>query len=1351
MLRAFFARAAVALTLGVSLLGCSASGHPSGSSEEVSSTRLALDGGGDAGPDGSTDSGAPDSGSADSGSDSGTDGSVGSGGPTCTQDSDCGNGCGVCSAGVCSVAPTTVVCRAALDATCDIEEKCDGTNKDCPADAVQPTSLVCHPQTGACDVEDKCDGHGVCSGDAVQPTGTTCRAAVDPICDIAEVCDGTSKACPTDTWQPSTVTCRAATGLCDVAESCTGTNGKCATDVVLPTGTACRAAVDPICDIAELCDGTSKACPTDNWQPNTVTCRAASGLCDATDKCTGSDGTCSADAVQPSGTTCRAAVDPICDNVEVCDGTSKACPTDTWQQNTVPCRPAAGLCDVTDNCTGSNGKCSTDLKLTGTTCRSIKGMCDKPEVCDGVSNDCPAVDAKLGPNDPPCNPVKAGDLCDVAEKCDGINDSCPVDAFKPADTPCRASAGDCDVAEKCTGAGPACPGDVFQLATFACRPAPADLTSCDVPEFCSGSSAACPPDAVADKNHVCRPLIPQQACDQVETCDGVNKACPPNKNKPSGSSCDDGIGCTEGDTCDADGSCRGNPNAKLCPAEDCAVYTCSTSTGCVPKVLGSEQVCRKALGVCDIDEVCDGQSHDCPADTLKPASFQCQALSCADSTLKPKITCDGSTPTCPVRADISCGNFACGSSTECRTTCVTSSDCGTKFYCLNNDCVPRIDPGQKCKIDAECSVSNPHCVDGVCCDTTCTGQCEACNVSGNVGTCVGVKGKPIAPRVACAADGTNCDGFCDPSNRTACQFPDKSTSCRDAACDTKTNAAVAESFCTGKGSCALIDTVDCEPYACGGAACAGNCTADAQCAADAYCQAGKCTPKGKPADKCSTDKQCGTGHCADGVCCDSACTGQCEACSGVAGAKAGTCSPVTGDPLGKKTACAAADAACAGSCDGKNRLSCIYPAQGKVCRPGACEGGQATVNASCDGHGACPAAVTVTCDKGCEGMICAGDECVSDKDCNDDKKYCAAGLCTPKGAPGSACSSATACQTGFCTDGVCCDSACLGQCEACDASGSMGTCSAVPKGDSPHGGRTACVTDGSVCGGVCDGATLDNCKYPFDVVCRAGTCAPGAGPDDPATSTLEASCVGNGSCPAEQQQLCGVDGCDTKGKQCDGACAADKNACKAGQYCSGGECVPRRPVASTCANDAQCDSNFCVDGVCCNKRCGDQCAACDVPGSVGTCTPVVGGTHGGRAACGGVGTCGAACDGTVVASCSFAASDVSCGEPFCSAGLHGDAPLCDGAGVCAPAVSTECKSYQCDGADCSTACVHDTDCVKQLECRDGQCVPPRYIDAVDKGSCGCSLPGSTSRSPAGVFFLLGWCAAAAFRRRRRAA
>ena len=1255
MPRALFVRVALLLALCALVLGCSASDHaPGPSSEHVSNRTLALDAGADAAP------------------------------PPCTQDSDCGVGCGVCLEGSCGVASTSVVCRAASNATCDIAEKCDGISNNCPVDRVQPATVVCHPKAGACDIQETCDGAGQCPADAFVAGGQTCRAAVDATCDIAETCTGTSAVCPVDAVQPATLTCRGAAGLCDVAEKCDGA-GRCPVDALEPNGQTCRPAVDAICDIAETCNGVSPACPVDAVQPASLPCRAAAGACDVLDKCDGA-GRCSADAKQPAQFACRAAVDD----------------------------------------------------------------CDLAEVCDGVSNACPVIDAKQ-PSTQVCRTSK--DKCDAAEFCSGSADACPADGYLPASTVCGpvAAGDDCDVPENCTGVSPACPANVFKPSTFACRPAPADVTTCDVTEFCSGADAKCPADAVAPNTKVCRPLIAQKACDQVELCDGLNKACPVNQNKPAGSACDDGLGCTVTDKCDAFGACRGTPNDTLCPAEECAFVFCDVATGCGHTLKKTTDVCRASVGACDVVEFCDGKTGACPGDVVKPAAMECRPLSCSNSVLKPAIQCTGSDGKCPTVADQSCGTFACGSPTECRTTCITSDDCSPAYYCAGNDCIPRIGAGQPCNLDAECSISNSHCVDGVCCDTTCVGQCEACNIKGKLGTCVGVTGTPVLPRDKCAADGSKCDGFCDASNRTACQFPNKATSCRDPSCDIKTNAALAESFCTGKGSCALSDPVACEPYACGADACGGDCTVDAQCAANAYCQAGKCTPKGAPAAKCTTDKQCGSGHCADGVCCDTACTGQCEACKLVPGAKAGTCSPVTGDPLAKRPACAAADPACGGACDGKNRVSCIYPAQGKVCRKGACADGKATVNASCDGHGACPAALTIACEQGCEGQVCSGDACVLDADCNDATQYCAAGTCAPKGAPGSACSSATACQTGFCTDGVCCDSACLGQCESCDASGGMGKCSAVPKGDSPHGGRTACANDGSVCGAACDGTTRDSCDYPFDVVCRAGSCAPGAGPDDPATSVVEASCLGNGSCPAEQEQLCGNDGCDAKSKQCEGACAADKNACATAEYCSAGECVPRLPPASACANAAQCASNFCVDGVCCDKRCGDQCAACDVPGSVGTCTPVLGGAHGGRPACGGVGTCGAACDGTVVASCSFAGEQVSCGQAFCSAGVKGKAPTCDGEGVCAPSVTTACKSFACDGAACSTACSRDSDCVKEFECRKGECQPPLQIAAVDRGSCGCSVPGQRSGTPRSVFLLLGLCAAAVLRRRRLAA
>jgi hypothetical protein len=1277
MLRAFFARAVAVAAVCATVLGCSASDRTGSTSEtNVSAHSEALEAGADSGTDSGTDAG---------------DGGVGAP-PPCMTDADCGDGCGVCTAGVCGIAASTVTCRTAVAGGCDVAEKCDGLNKDCPADAFAASTVVCHTANG--------------------------------VCDPAVTCTGTSATCPGPAFAPTTTVCHASQGVCDPAENCDGA-GNCPLDAKLgPADGVCRPTVLGGCAIPAVCNGVSNDCPADAVANNTVVCHTGNGVCDPALNCTGS---------------------------------SAACPAAVLAPNTTPCRAAQGLCDAPENCDGA-GHCPADAKLGPTAnpspCGAAKGPCDIAEVCSGFSNDCPTVDAKQ-PNTVACRTAAPSDLCDVTENCDGVHDACPPDVFKaPSLTPCRAAPGKCDVAEYCTGLGPSCPADAFQpTSAVPCRDKAGD---CDEPEFCTGAAPDCPADLLSPSTKQCRDII-QPKCDVPEYCTGASVTCPLNSYAVKGTACDDAIPCTEGDTCDGNGTCQGIPatdvakveqfcqaSTHLCAFTSCALDGCKFS----PK---TPQICRPSVGSCDVAESCDGTAKDCPPDVIDPSTTQCQALSCAGGTLKPAIQCDGVTGVCPTVASSSCGNFACGSATDCRTTCVTSDDCGSAFYCSNNDCIPRIGAGQKCKTDSECPISNNHCVDGVCCDTTCTGQCEACNTTGNVGTCVGVKGDPVTPRAKCAADGTKCDGFCDPSNRTACQFPTKTTSCRDASCDVASNGALAESFCTGKGSCALTKPTDCEPYACSGTACAGNCTADVQCAKDAYCASGKCTPKGKPADTCTTDKQCGSGHCADGVCCDTACTGQCEACNNVPGADAGTCSPVTGAPLGKKTACAANDAACGGTCDGKNRLTCNYPAQGKACRDGACADATATATSYCDGHGACPAAVTVSCEKGCEGTVCAGDECALDSDCKAPGKYCAAGACAPKVAPGAACSSASACQSGFCTDGVCCDSACLGQCEACDSSGNMGTCSAVPKGDSPHGGRTSCASDGSVCGGTCDGSARDVCKYPFDVTCRAGACAEAATADDQATSVLEATCIGNGSCPAEQQQLCAQDGCDVRNKLCNGACAADKNACQKGEYCSAGECVAKLGPADVCANDAQCASNFCVDGVCCDKRCGDQCAACDVPGSVGQCTPVAGAAHGGRAACGGVGTCGAACDGTIVASCSFADNTVSCGDAFCSAGVKGAAPVCDGDGTCAPAKTTACSSFACDGAECSNACTEDSDCVKQFECRKGVCLPPVLIDAVDKGTCGCSAPGSRSRAPASLWVVLGLCGAVLFRRRRSAA
>lgn len=144
------------------------------------------------------------------------------------------------------------------------------------------------------------------------------------------------------------------------------------------------------------------------------------------------------------------------------------------------------------------------------------------------------------------------------------------------------------------------------------------------------------------------------------------------------------------------------------------------------------------------------------------------------------------------------------------------------------------------------------CADGVCCDTACTGQCEACDAAGSVGTCTAVTGAPHGARTACVAAGTGvCARACDGKDRTQCNFGGKTVECSAATCAAGT--ATAASTCDGAGNCPTPTKTDCAPYACGGTACKTSCVGDADCGGANVCdtKTGKCVVA--VAAKCSAD------------------------------------------------------------------------------------------------------------------------------------------------------------------------------------------------------------------------------------------------------------------------------------------------------------------------------------------------------------------------------------------------------------------------------------------------------------------------------------------------------------------
>lgn len=912
----------------------------------------------------------------------------------------------------------------------------------------------------------------------------------------------------------------------------------------------------------------------------------------------------------------------------------------------VQCRAAAPgtTCDKAEFCTGSSPDCpSNSFQPNGTSCRAASDDCDEPEFCTGSSATCPS--DQVSSSSKACHPNSNGG-CDVTDFCNGSSKACPADSVVPANTVCRAAGGPCGLDEVCNGVSKNCPSDQVKGSGTSCRDPSCSAGTATLGASCNGVTTTCP----ALQTVQCAP----------NTCDASGLACSggcaSDANCTAGNYCGGGL-CTakkpNGNSCGASNECSSNNciDGVCCNSScgggdpnDCRACNVAGSVGqCVPRP--SSDTCRASLGACDPAEKCDGTSNACPADARLGKGAECRGKS---DTCDVAEVCDGTSPICPT-------DLIQASGTPCRDAPLI---CDSPEVCdgVNKACPPDkfLPSTTTCRLTVGA------------CDVTefCTGTAAAC------------------PRDTLRNSGDICGA----------------ASCTDGVADPVQK-------CTGSSAaCPAPTPVDCDPYVCGIDACLGDCSSDVHCIPEDYCSAGKCIPKIPQGGTCTTDNQCVGGRCVDGFCCDSRCTDQCEACN-LAG-KEGTCSAVSGDPVGTRPGCQSDGSMCGGSCDGVLRRACSFPGTGESCRPASCANGVATLGAFCNARGACPPAFEQQCPGGsCSGTSC-GDECALDSDCTL-QQFCSAGACVAKQPQGEACPSDAACISGVCVDGFCCNAACAGQCEACDVAGSEGKCSPVT--GAPHGARTACTTDGSACAGACDGTDAAGCAYPdTGTACRSPSCTKGV-------ATLAATCSGDGRCPAVQQQACTPNACS--GTACGGASACTTNAqCGIGKWCAGGVCVLSLNVGERCANDAQCGSTLCVDGFCCTQPCNGQCEACDLPGKEGSCDVVPSGLpHGGRDACRGLGPCGGECRGQRDV-CGFPNGTSACGRASCEGGVQSFAATCNGAGTCIGSSERACGNYACGDDACLNVCEHDEDCTKGAKCTDGECLVP--IDMVDPSNGG---------------------------------
>ena len=403
------------------------------------------------------------------------------------------------------------------------------------------------------------------------------------------------------------------------------------------------------------------------------------------------------------------------------------------------------------------------------------------------------------------------------------------------------------------------------------------------------------------------------------TVDLCTNGTPSNPPQPQNTACGNGL------VCNASGVCVGCNIASDCMGTDdfCKTRTCSNNQcGFSYTAAGTDLSQGQTAGNCKVLE-CDGAGNtvtsvdtsDKPVDGNPCTQDLCSA--------------QGNPSNPPTAINSACsvnGNDACDGNGTCKKS--LGRTCGGGTECVST-----------------------FCVDGVCCNATCTTTCRACNVAGTVGTCSDV---PI---------GTE-DGTC--SGTSACNV--------GADCDDKVGQV-----CSSNGSCLssfCVDGVCCES-ACNSACKSCNssgsvgicsnvpagqtdnnptniCTGSNECDGNGVCR--KVT-----GSLCALAAECLSGHCTDGVCCNTACGSICKACD--TPGSAGVCTNV---PFG----------------------------QGDV---GTCSG----ITQTCDGAGAC---------KLVNGQACAAQfDCVSG--------FCVDGVCCENACIGN-CRACSALQTGV-ADGVC--------------------------------------------------------------------------------------------------------------------------------------------------------------------------------------------------------------------------------------------------------------------------------------------------------------------------------------------
>ena len=977
-------------------------------------------------------------------------------------------------------------------------------------------------------------------------------------------------------------------GTCEGTRMCTGAGlTKC--DAEVPLQEICNGEDDDCNGVPD--DIGALGCEiTNEWGscPGSVLCVGGQGSCQGTpptkDNCDGVDNDCDgqtdetfADSDTDGLADC---VDPDDDDDGVADNIDN-CPF-------VP-NPAQDNHDSDKDGDACDGDDDNDGVVDALDCEPTNPFVypQADEICDGVDNDCDGkADEGTCKDDNPCK----DSVCDPSEGCVTSFNTEPCNDSNPCTTTDACSFGVCEGQLLGCNDGNPCTSDGCNPSA-GCQNTPNTLACddgnlCTEADSCSGGVCLAGKLASCNDNNACT----NDSCDPTQGCVKTLITVP----------CDDGNPCTINDAC-ASGACGGA--SKLCDDNN----PC-TQDSCNPSVAGGCVFEAQNGGLCD-DGVACTESDTCVDGACEGTDLGCDCNVDADcvpfedqNLCNGTLFCDkGEVPfKCKVAPDtvVDCEPPA-GFSDDCtQVSCEPSTgQCNTTLTNEGQSC--NTGEGDKCTVGGQCQAgkckgSAPDCDDANPCTTDACDSSQGCTHVYNTATCDDSN--------KCTTGDVCQGGSCAGTGYTSC---DDGNACTYDSCHAASGCQhdnVSQAPCNDNNKC-TEDDICLNGQCTGGPAKScddGDLCTDDSCDPGGGCQYGFNTAPCDDGSKCTLGDKCGGGSCKAGTL--KACTDNNDCTDDSCSLLTGLCQFIDNTaPCDDGNACTVGDTCASGECKGSGNPSCCLSDadcdDSNDCTVDKCNGatGQCTQDkAAADGL-ACNAD-----DNGCTANdFCAAGVCKvgAAVDCSDQADDCNTAVCQSSGIKSFLCAKqpkgeGASCEDGlFCTVGDQCDlsGACVG--------GGVLDCSTITGGCVDGACDEAldkCVGDPKVDGTPCN-ADDNGCTEGDS--CIAGSCAPGdpvdcSVPGDQCTAYVCEStgpfaktCKSQfkpGGAPCEDGLFCTEDdGCDGFG-----ACTSgeDRDCSEADDACNSGVC---EEATQTCGKVPVSNGTTCSDGDACtiNESC----------------------------------------------------------------------------------------------------------------------------------------------------------------------